>query len=111
MPLMPLAASAEPLSCTPPSVAALKPAACIAAKSVEVYLKMPRVPDAGPGTGLGDGVGLGDAEGVGLGLGIGLGEGAGVGEGLGDGGGGADPVSSGRMSPFEALAAPPSRPA
>src|ERR1700719_4447790 len=108
---MPLAASARPVSCRPPPAGALRPAACIAAKTVEVYLKMPRVPDAGPSTGLGDGVGLGDAEGVGLGLGLGLGEGAGVGEGLGDGGGGADPVSSGRMSPFEALAAPPSRPA
>src|SRR5689334_3879634 len=106
MPVMPAAASAAPLSCTPPSVAALKPAACIAAKSVEVNRTTPRVTDApvSPRGGFGEGLGLGLADGDGVG-----GGGAGVGDGLA-GGGGAAPVSRGRMSPAALLLEFPSRP-
>src|ERR1700746_1445422 len=83
---MPFAASAAPFSCTPPSVGALKPALCIALKSVEENRKMPRVSELGAGVGegleLGDGFGRGDAA----------------------------PVSRGRMSPTPALAEAPSSP-
>src|SRR6266550_4261632 len=99
MPVIPFAASTAPLSWAPPSVAALNPAVRIAAKSVEVKRKMPRVPELRSGVVLGDGDGFGEGEG--LGDGEGLGEGIGDGDGLGDGdgGGGAAAVSSGRMSP------------
>src|SRR5712691_5903412 len=75
MPAIPFAASAAPLSWTPPSVAALKPAVCIAAKSVEVYRKTPRVPELGPDGRLGGGAGLGDGDelGVGAELDVGVG--------------------------------------
>ena len=77
MPVRPAAASAEPWSWTPPSVVALKPAACIAAKSVEVKRYIPRIAgaDLGAATGAGGfaagdffGVGEGECDGVGVGL-------------------------------------------
>src|SRR5216683_1814960 len=99
MPAIPFAASAAPLSWTPPSVAALKPAVCIAAKSVEVYRKTPRVPELGADGRLGGGAGLGDGDELGVGAELGVGVGA--------GGGGAAPLSNGRMSPtFESAAWP-----
>jgi hypothetical protein len=86
MPVMPTAACAAPLSCTPPSVEALKPKECIDAKSVDVKRYMPRVasPAAGGGAGAGAGAaagGLGDGDGEGDGVGVGA---AGEGDSTGD---------------------------
>src|SRR5258706_12470223 len=100
MPVMLAAASASPCDCTPPSVAALKPAARMAAKSVESNRYMPRVglPAGGGGGGLGEGEGLatgdGDGDGDGEGDGDGDGGGEGGGDGHGGGGGGGGPVQT-----------------
>src|SRR6202162_1736030 len=114
MPLIPAAACAAALSWTPPSVEALNPAACIAAKSMEAKRKIPRVPEPGPGAGLGDGDGLGEADGLGDGDGVGVGlaegDGVGDGDGVGLGDGAAAPFRRGRISPFAELAELPSSP-
>src|SRR4029077_7756102 len=81
MPVMPTAAFASPPSWTPPSVDALKPADRIAPQSLELNLKIPRVPagggaaTGGGGTGAAECVGEGDGDGDGDGVGLGDGDG------------------------------------